>query len=195
MGNMSVESFKAFADLGSPDFRSASFARRDNQTGKVRPLTLDLIHADLAELTVTLNGSVPEEIQNHFLTAKHLALYSWFVYRFTMPAQLQAFASIEYALRERFKELALPAPVNLRGQLEFATAHNFLTNQGFRDWPGHLSPADRTNRTWLETWIARIPATVSYFRNELAHGSFLLYQQHDFVLRFAADAINQLYPN
>lgn len=188
-----VESFKALADIGFPDFPSASFALRDDQTGEAHPLTLELIHADLAALT--LNGSVPADIQNHFLTAKHLALYSWFVYRFTMPAQLQAYASIEYALRERFKELDLPAPLHLRGQLEFAAARNFLTNEGFCDWPGHVSPADRTNRKWLENWIARMPETVSYFRNELAHGSFLLYPQHEFVLRFAADAINQLYPN
>jgi hypothetical protein len=190
---MALESFKPLDAIVEPDERHAGWSLRSRQTGATRPLTIDDFHGDLAALT--LNPSVPEDIQNHFLTARHLALYSWFVYRFAMAAQLQAYASLEYALRERFKELGLNAPGTLRGLLEFAAARGFLENEHFRDWPGHEAHHHPdADSDWLESWIRRMPEIISYFRNDMAHGSFTLTPHYSIALRFAADAINQLYP-
>ena len=128
------------------------------------------------------------------MTARHLGLYSWFVYRFTMPAQLQAYATLEYALRERLEGLGLPTSSSVHGRLEFAIANGYLQQEKFRDWPGGTAAADGApERTWLDSWILQMPERISYMRNDLAHGNFTLYPHHGFTLHVVADAINQLY--
>ena len=45
--------------------------------------------------------SVPHAVRVHFETAKNLYLYAWFVYRFHTVAETHAFATLEFALREK----------------------------------------------------------------------------------------------
>lgn len=65
----------------------------------MRQRTLDDQHDAVAAFV--LNSSVPDEIATHFETAKNLYLYAWFVFRFYPAAEQHAFASLEFALRER----------------------------------------------------------------------------------------------
>lgn len=59
--------------------------------------TLDDLHAELS--SINLHSGVPAEIRQHFETAKNVALYTWFVYRFHQVAEMQAYSSLEMALR------------------------------------------------------------------------------------------------
>lgn len=61
--------------------------------------TLDDLHAELS--SINLHSGVPTEIRQHFETAKNLALYTWFVYRFHQVAELHAYSSLEMALRAK----------------------------------------------------------------------------------------------
>ncbi len=92
-------SFKLFSEIVAPDIRSRAWFQIDVEAGIARPWTHEDVHSGLA--APELSPAVPENIYHSFLTARHLELYSWFVYRFTMPAQLQAYATLEYALRKR----------------------------------------------------------------------------------------------
>lgn len=83
----------------SPDSRVLALARLDTQTGLVRQITLEDQHAAVGSFL--LNATVPERIAIHFETAKNLYLYAWFVFRFYPVAEQQAFATLEFALRER----------------------------------------------------------------------------------------------
>jgi hypothetical protein len=85
-----------------PDSRVLALARIDTQTGLVRQNTLNDQHAAVGSFL--LSRTVPEPIAIHFETAKNLYLYAWFVFRFYPVAEQQAFATLEFALRERQPE-------------------------------------------------------------------------------------------
>jgi hypothetical protein len=188
-----AESLKLLDEITVPDPRSAMYVVVNLQTGEQRPITLDDYYQAMASLE--LNESVPEHIRDHFLTARHLAIYAWFVYRFTMAAQLQAHASLEYALRERLGYADDERPPALRKLLNMAVRKNLFRAENFRDWPGHQrQDGDSERRQNADSWVAQLPEFFSYFRNDLAHGSSTLFPMHGVVLRTIADAINQLYP-
>jgi hypothetical protein len=65
-----------------------------------RPFELADMHQRLSE--TILNLSVPEKIRVQFETARNLMLYTWFVFEFQTVAEMQAYASLELALSERF---------------------------------------------------------------------------------------------
>lgn len=52
-------------------------------------------------LDVRLNAGVPDEIQSHFEIVRNLAIYAWFVCSFNAVAEMQAFVSLEMAVREK----------------------------------------------------------------------------------------------
>lgn len=182
------ESLKAYDDLLNPDGRSAIWVRVNARTGERQSITLEDYHKSAA--AIVLNATVPEHIEVHFLTARHLAIYSWFVYRFTMVAQMQAYATLEFALRERFGYSKANKPPAFRKLLDRAISENLLRDEAFRDWPQRgMSVAAGT-----KPWVSNLPEVITGFRNELAHGSQTLAPMHFLVLRIVADAINQLYP-
>lgn len=86
----------------SPDSRVRALARIDTQTGLARQITFEDQHSAVGSFL--LNPTVPEHIAIHFETAKNLYLYAWFVFRFYPVAEQQAFATLEFALRERQPE-------------------------------------------------------------------------------------------
>src|SRR5690348_15756159 len=61
--------------------------------------TLEDLHTELS--AINLHSGVPVEIRQHFETAKNVALYTWFVYRFHQVAEMQAYSSLEMALRTK----------------------------------------------------------------------------------------------
>jgi len=188
---MTIELFKTFDSIGAPDPRNTNVFTRDDATGEVSRFTLAELHKRLSDCT--LNAAVPEDIQNHFLTARHLALYSWFVYRFEPVAQMQAFASLEFALRKRLGyEAAGERGPTLAPLLKEAVKLRLLMDERFRDWPGHFEPHwDGTSATaWLEGDALEYLTTM---RNEFAHGSFTLFADGGRALRMSADGINQLF--
>jgi hypothetical protein len=65
------------------------------RTRETRPKTLEDHYSRVR--VFSLSESVPDKIQTHFEVAKNLLLYSWFVHNFISPAEMQAYASVEYA--------------------------------------------------------------------------------------------------
>jgi hypothetical protein len=177
-----AEHFKIFEELLTPDSRS--------QYRELGPGSLEGFHRVMAD--INLNIAVPEAIRSHFITARHLVVYSWFVYPFVMVAQSHAYTTLEYALRERLGRGKEDHPPSLHHLWQIAIARGLLQDDCFRDWPGrHTSPRDTPPST---EWVTLITKSLSALRNDLAHGSYSLYPEHWRVLAFVADAVNQLYP-
>lgn len=176
------ERFKEFDELLVPDSRS--------RYREVGPGSLEGFHRVMAE--IRLNEAVPQDIRNHFVTARHLVVYSWFVYPFVMLAQSHAYGTLEYALRVRLGRADDERPPTLRPLWDMAVKRGLLRDEGFRDWPGrHLAAPGAKPST---EWVRRISESLAGLRNDLAHGSFSLYPEHWRLLPMVADAINQLYP-
>jgi hypothetical protein len=118
---------------------------------------------------ITLGSTVPDEIRNHFETAKNLALYSWFVYSFNVVAAMHAFASLEMALRIKSGDKKTP----FKGLLDKAFNKRKLT--------GGLGPS------------VELSVALSRMRNDLAHGSSTMHSQGIGVLQKCSDLINELF--
>lgn len=186
-----METFKTLEEITQPDPRNANLRLVNAHTGESRPFTIADVHAGLqgAELVEL----VPEAVRDHFQTARHLALYSWFVYRFIPVAQMQAYATLEYALRLRLGHQDDDRPPGLKLLLRKALKEKLLTDARFRDWPGHQDGAMGAtpgSTAWIERALLDF---VTFFRNNLAHGSSTLLPDGGRTLRMVADAINQLF--
>ena len=184
------EILKALEAVTEPDERWASFAFVNRETGAVRRFALQDFHARADRLI--LHPGVPESIQDHFLTARHLALYSWFVYRFAPVAQMQALASLEFALNERFPTAGNARPASLPSLFDRAMSEGLLDAKRFSEFsPAGDSPEERDRREkaflqWLRNYCR-------FFRNNLAHGASTLMPDCFRTLQLVADAINQLF--
>lgn len=190
---MATEEFKSFDEIVAPDPRSAAWIIVDAATGARRAYALHDVHDALAKLT--LSPQVPDHIQHCFLTARHLALYGWFVYRFAMVAQLQAYTALEFALRERLGHTEDERPPGLKKLFAKAVAAQLVHEDQIRDWPGHRIDLDRDGFPYQPgSWLRDLPERLAYFRNDLAHGTFTLNPDGGRTLRVVADVINQLYP-
>ncbi len=85
-----------------PDSRTHMFVNINRKTGAITSKIIENHFQSISRFT--LNEDVPKDVATHFETAKNLYLYAWFVYRFYTVAEQQALASLEFALRERFKD-------------------------------------------------------------------------------------------
>ena len=120
-----------------PDPRHSHFVKLDFKTGQRRNRVIDDQHEAIS--CFTLNEYVPVDIATHFETAKNLYLYAWFVYRFYSVAEQQAFASLEFALRERFpdfvgeekKKHKRGFEPGLKQLMGYAINEGFVKNEGF----------------------------------------------------------------
>jgi hypothetical protein len=159
-----MELLKRMADICQPDERNQNRVDIDLITGAVTPTTIESIYAVVEE--IELNDGVPDEVRSHFEIARNLALYSWFVYSFNVVAGLQAFASLEMAVREKTsnRRMAFKARLDevFKGR-QFAAGVSLST-------------------------------VVTKLRNDLAHGSSTMHGQGLNTLRMCADLINELYP-
>ena len=182
-----MEEFKSLGAVAEPDPRFQHFAVRDRQSGQTRPYTLADLHAGISE--ITLHHDVPKPIQDHFQTARHLLLYSWFVYRFQPVAQLHALGPLEYALRERLGFCGAERPPSLGMLLREAVEQRLLVDSDFRVWPGRDASGNPTDAGWLH----QLAEFLRYLRNSLAHGSDLLMPDAGRTLTVVADAVNKLY--
>lgn len=182
------ETLKSVDELLAPDSRSVG-ALLNTETGETRPVTLEDFHRYATR--VQLNDAVPEQIREHFITALHLGVYSWFVYRFTMLSQQQAYATLEWALRERLVRSRKRRP-SFAELLTEALDTGLLKGRLFKQWT--LIGGDPTDDQAADAWLRDVAEMVRTFRNELAHGSWQLVPMHWTVLHIVADAVNQLYP-
>ncbi|MGI8839044.1 MAG: hypothetical protein ACR2H4_20760 [Pyrinomonadaceae bacterium] len=162
-----MERLKSLSEVCQPDIRYKGRVDLDKTTGTVAETTIESIYTLIQQ--ITLGSAVPDEIRNHFETAKNLALYSWFVYSFNVVAAMHAFASLEMALRIKSGD----KKTSFKGLLDKAFNNRKLT--------GDLGPP-------IDLSVA-----FSRMRNDLAHGSRTLHGQGIAVLQICADLINELF--
>jgi hypothetical protein len=186
-----TESFKQLTEISEPDPRNLGYWIGPPHAEGSRPIDLEHQHEVLARLE--LHAGVPEYIREHFFTARHLALYAWFVYRFHMPSQLQAYATLEYALRERLGYAERNHPPGLKELLTEASTKGLLLEERIRDWPGHRRQPSVWSLDPAGSWLTIVADVLPRFRNDLAHGSFTLSPDGGRTLRIVADIVNQLW--
>ena len=145
---------------------------------------------------IALAHYVPDDICEHFDTARNLLVYSWFVYRFNQIAELHAFASLEFALKNKCGD----SPKGLKKLLETAVERGWILDSGFRYYrPGAIegmaddgedsNPDTKDVQEYCRTLVETMP----FIRNELAHGSRMLHPNGLTTLAIVADLINQLF--
>lgn len=100
--------------------------------------SLERHHSAISQ--IKLNSDVPENVRIQFETVRNLYLYSWFIYRFYPVSEHQAFCCLEFALKERFKEVIKSRSnkgrekMTLQPLLKFAIEKGYIKNEGFEIW-------------------------------------------------------------
>lgn len=196
-----MDALKALADICTADSRQTSWVRLSSEDGSTRPLTLEDYHASIQQ--IVLDPGVPEDIRQHLETAKNLALYSWYVYRFTPVADLHAYAAFEWGLRVRLKipddrrpsfKRLLAEAVN-KGLLRtedfkaFAEPDPFPIVTGNSLVDANLPPMIHASPNFMRVFQEAIVT----LRNILAHGSVSLWPSGIMTLSVIATAIDALF--
>jgi len=198
--------FRLLSDVNEPDPRWKGLVRFDERGG-TRPLTIDDRHAVLAELS--LSDAVPDEVTIQFDTARNLLLYSWHAYRFIPVAELQAYRTVEMALRVRFG-LGPDARPGMSKLLRRAVRDGLLKDDGFRqhhrmceerryhdEFMRQLRPdaAPLELPADVRAYAKVIADTIPSLRNRLAHGGSTLNPGGVLTLEICRDLIDQLFPS
>ena len=163
-----MERLKPLGEVCQPDVRYRNQVDLDLTTGAVSETTIQSLHVLIEP--IQLNEKVPEEVRNHFEIARNLALYSWFVYPFNVVAAMQAYSTLEMALKQKVGK----ERIGLKKSL--AQAFNG------RQLAGGLSPP------------VDLSEAIAYLRNNLAHGSSTMHGQGVDALKLCAELINELLP-
>lgn len=193
-----MEELKKFEEICEPDERQKHFAIINESRDEIRPLTLRDLY-DAAD-SIKLHNDVPEDIRSHFETARNLLVYSWFYYPFNVVAQLQAFASAEYALRIKanVNPVSTKRPPGFKMLLKKAADEGWIADAGFSlslDWKlqGMAKILSATTQKSINTYSEALAETLPYLRNTLAHGDNMLHNQGVEFLVICAEIINQLF--
>lgn len=195
MGEVKIDTLKPFEELLEPDSRQKYFAVVNRITGESRQISLRDRYQAIEY--IVLSPDVPDEIREHFDTARNLLVYSWFVYRFNQVAELHAFSSLEFALKTKCGD----TPKGLKKLLETAVGQGWILDSGFRYYrpvEDDVMPGDEVDRgdpdsKDVQEYCKTLVETLPFIRNELAHGSRMLHPNGSTTLRIVADIINQLF--
>lgn len=188
-------------NICEPDPRQKHFLTFDRQ------ITLLDYYADISE--IKLNEHVPDEVRIHFETAKNLALYSWFVYRFAPVAELQAYSSVEFALKEKAKQCnKYRKKHRLQSLLILAIKEEWIKDKNFPSYMriekarseymtqmyefSGIAPYQQEKEN-LQKYCRIICESFPYLRNTLAHGSPSLHGNAERALVICGELINQLF--
>lgn len=201
---------KSLDEICSPDPRQKNFSG-----------SLSDRHRILSE--INLHPSVPVDVRQLFETAKNLSLYTWFVYRFHQVAELQAYVTLEMALKTKFKSQYPDEKVpTLAKLLKTAEEDRWINNERF---PSLMFRARRNAWSKKNLALAQehdfdscpelvcqepteievaealadldivrgITSTANKLRNNLAHGSTTLHPNSMSTLKIVSEVINQLF--
>lgn len=199
---MNAEELRNIINVNEPDPRWECY-HSFNAAGEYTSITLEEFMAPIKD--IALSDHVPMEVKIHFETAKNLALYSWFVYRFIPVSKLHAFTSVEFALRLRTGNKKKP----FSKLFKQAVDEDWFNNENFTQWRNVTetkrqqyikdvkvakylnseAPEEPEYWNYLEVLVDVIP----YFRNELAHGSSSITPDPYSALVDSAELINQIF--
>ncbi len=187
-----------------PDTRQKYFKIFDTELGDLREKELSDIHQKLSE--IELIKDVPDKIKNHFITSKHLSLYSWFVYRFIPVAEFHAITSLEYALKVKTGK----PKWGLKKLLSYAVENQWVVDDDFKIHQRIKEKNKHRAQIWNDVGInlsviepeliegeytSILIDSMPYIRNEYAHGSNTIAPQGFLTLTICADFINAIYRN
>lgn len=210
---MQEDTLKPLSELCDPHPISEALARADLAAGTVRPKTLEDHYEDIT--LARLPHHVPEQVRRHFDLARHLLLYSWFVWDFRVPCQLYAYASLELALRIRAiqaREIKRASQKTLGPLLQIAFKRKWIAvsqlseyrlidaNQkaAYERW-SRLFEEKETILTWApqvdpKKYTAILARYIPFARNELAHASPYIPGNPIGTLHTCSELIRQLFP-
>jgi hypothetical protein len=163
-----MEKLKPLEEVCQPDVRYRNRGDLDHSTGAITETTIESLYRLIEP--IQLSENVPENVRSHFEIARNLALYSWFVYSFNVVASMQAYASLEVALKQK----AGKKRISLKKSLARAFKGRQLS--------GGLGPP------------IDLSEAIAYLRNDLAHGNPTLHGQGIAALELCAELINELFP-
>jgi len=162
-----MEKLKQLDEVCQPDVRYRNRVDLDHSTGIIADTTVESIYRRIEP--IQLNENVPEDVRSHFEIARNLALYSWFVYSFNVVAAMQAYSSLEMALKRKTGKERISLKKTLAQALK---GRKLATGLGL--------PID-------------ISDAVAYLRNDLAHGNSTMHGQGIDALDLCAKLINELF--
>ncbi len=169
-----------------------------------RKVTLEDHHKRVTHLV--LSASVPAGIRESFDTARNLYVYSWFVYPFQTVAELQAYTVLEAALRLRIQREENQSVYGLAACFDHAFKRRWLRDDGVRYYQKLIERQKRvagcsggaesidSSAAPTDQWLRRVGSSFRQFRNDLAHGDFMLLGQTVRTLEICCDVINQIFP-
>jgi len=191
----------AEVSCADPRFRSMVV---ENEKG-IRSFDLADLHRRLSDSL--LNATVPPDVKTSFETARNLLLYTWFVYEFQTVAELQAYGTLELALRlrrgRRADEKRLSSLSKLldeaiaAGWFDAAEPICHARMIRYQGWYRQFfSTTSTASPLPSKEWFRRVVAAVPDQRNHIAHGNPKLYLSGAFeCLEFCATLINSLFPS
>lgn len=197
-----MEKFKQLDEIEKSDPRTHAFVIYDETLGDYRDKEISDVHKRLEE--IQLEDYVPQEIRDHFITSKHLVLYSWYVYRFNAVADLHAVTSLEYALKIKSRKegmglARLIAHAVENGWIEDAdfSIHRHKTKirkEERQQIHGILGVelADTDNPIDGE-YTSILSKSLPFLRNDYAHGSSTIGPSSYSKLTIVAEFINKIF--
>lgn len=199
---------KPFNEVLLPDPRFKFWALESDQ--RSRPFELADMHGRLRD--IKLGSAVPNQVGCQFETSKNLMLYAWFVFEFQTIAELQAYATLELALRMRFpdakrerkrKGVMVQEPETLGPLLKMAAKEGSLLADKLPAWERFKAlRVWREQRTAIQfgtlpapsEWLQAVMDSIPNTRNDLAHGNFHLDLFRALrQMELCADLINALF--
>lgn len=169
-----MDGFKPLSEVLESNAYSKMLVTVNTETGEKFPARIDEFHNAIQKFE--LNGNPPDDVRKHFDLARNLFLYTWFVYGFSTPAIGQAHASVEMALREKFKTLGMEVPrhPNLTKLLRAAIENGWIKDGGFPhlftdeepEFPFKKVERNPDGTDYCQLLLETMPG----LRNSLAHG-------------------------
>lgn len=163
-----MEKLKPLEEVCQPDVRYRNRVDLDPTTGEASETTIQSLYSVIEP--ITLSEKVPDEVRSHFEIARNLALYSWFVYSFNVVAAMQAYASLELALKHKTGK----SRVKFKKTLDQVFQGRVLTSP--------VGPP------------MKMAKAISDLRNDLAHGTTTMHGQSITVIATCGELINELFP-
>lgn len=164
------------------------------------------------EKYASLHTGVPERVKSQFEVARNLMLYTYFVFEFQTQAELQAYATLEFALRNKFgnptREIkkgnkTKTVPLMLGELLQRAIDEKLFQPERLSSWGWTNETRKSFAKTMghefdpisAEDWLKFVQQHIVGQRNHIAHGNPHLHLPFSFCqVERCADIINALFP-
>ena len=132
-----------------------------------------------------LHEEVPEELRSRFNTIKNLAVFSWADYSQCMTVTLQCFILLEWALKKKVELEGISFSGSFKNHMDKAISENWVNDQAFSHY--EYDPSDP------QAYCRGAFDIVRGFRNDMAHGSSSLFNDHGFTLQWVSEFINFMF--